>query len=154
MTVIYFFLKKRQGRCYFCPANNLHHNSKITHQSRVLCVSTHLIGSIVRYIPRRKKPSANLLFLKFAFSLSLSVSPANEICEGNVFSGVCLSMGGMHGRGACMARGCALQGVCMVGGVHGKGACTAGETATAAGDTHPTEMYSCFIGMITEWTLS
>ena len=49
--------------------------------------------------------------------------------------------GGVHGRGAC-----------MVGGVHGRGhewwgwgACMAGETATAAGGTHPTGMHSCYI---------
>ena len=46
--------------------------------------------------------------------------------------------GGMHGRGvhggggACVVRGCVWQGVCM-----------AGETATAAGCTHPTGMHSC-----------
>ena len=40
------------------------------------------------------------------------------------------------------------RGVCMEGGVHGRGctwqgACVAGETATVAGGTHPTGMYSC-----------
>ena len=66
--------------------------------------------------------------------------PANKVCEGNVFTGVCLSTGGacmagghvwqrgMHGRGcawwvhacqgACMVGGCAWQ-----GGVHGGGIC-------------------------------
>ena len=48
--------------------------------------------------------------------------PANEVCEGNVFTGVCLSTGGMR---------------------DGRGACVAGETATAAGGTHPTGMHSC-----------
>ena len=42
-----------------------------------------------------------------------------------------------------------MAGACMVG-VHGRGpewqsrACMAGETATTAGGTHPTEMHSCF----------
>ena len=42
------------------------------------------------------------------------------------------------------------QAVCMAGGVHGRGgvrgrgACVAGETAIAAGGTHPTGMLSCF----------
>ena len=62
---------------------------------------------------------------------------------GPVWWGVCM-VGGMHGRGhawqgrawwwggACVVRGCVWQGVCMVG-----------ETATAAGCTHPTGMHSC-----------
>ena len=76
--------------------------------------------------------------------------PANEICEGNVCTGVCLStMGacmvrgacvvkrGMHGkRRVCMAKGaCIVNGECTweyvwqkggmhgKGGIHGRGAC-------------------------------
>ena len=45
---------------------------------------------------------------------------ANEVCEGNVFTGVCLS-------------GCRWGGE----------ACMVGETATATGGTHPTGMHSC-----------
>ena len=47
----------------------------------------------------------------------------------------------MRGRG-----GCAWQvGVCVAGGMRGGGgACVAGEMATAADGTHPTEMHSCF----------
>ena len=41
--------------------------------------------------------------------------------------------GGMHG-GGCVAGG----------GMHGRGPCMAGETATAADGTQPTEMRSCF----------
>ena len=53
--------------------------------------------------------------------------------------GVCMA-GGMHGRrGACVTEG----GVCVAGGMHGRVACVAGETATAAGGTHPTGMHSC-----------
>ena len=72
--------------------------------------------------------------------------PANEVCEGYVFTGVCLSMGGggMHGRGrvwqgegwhawqgghawqgACMARVACMVGGMHGGGVHGRGACMA-----------------------------
>ena len=99
--------------------------------------------------------------------------PANKVCEGNVFTGVCLSTGGgMHGWGTCVAEGHAWQGVCMVGacmpggmhgrgcawqrGVHGGGICdrrhswlgvcgVAGEMATAVGGTHPTGMHSCLL---------
>ena len=45
-----------------------------------------------------------------------------QICEGYVFTGVCLSTGGWHAWwGACMAggvcgRGCAWQGACVAGG--------------------------------------
>ena len=51
--------------------------------------------------------------------------PANEVCEGYVFTSVCHSVqrGGGH--------------VWRGGGVH------AGETATEAGGTHPTGMHSC-----------
>ena len=41
--------------------------------------------------------------------------------------------GGMHGWGGCVAG----WGVCMAGGAR-----PAGETATAAGGTHPTGMHS------------
>ena len=52
---------------------------------------------------------------------SISLPSANQVCEGYVFTGVCLSTGGgMHGcsGGACMVAlgGCAwlLQGACVV----------------------------------------
>ena len=54
--------------------------------------------------------------------------------------------GGVHGgerhvwQGGMHAGGCLWQGVCVAGG-----ACMAGETATAAGGTHPTGMHSCYI---------
>ena len=48
--------------------------------------------------------------------------------------------------------GHAWQGACVKGGMHcqgayvqGRGACMTGETATVAGDTHPTRMHSCFL---------
>ena len=56
------------------------------------------------------------------------LSPANEVCEGYVFTGVCLSTGeacmagghawqwGVCGRGVCMAGGHAWRGLCMAGG--------------------------------------
>ena len=64
-------------------------------------------------------------------AVKMLLPPANEVCEGYVFTGVCLSTwggaGGMHG---CSGGGCAwlLQGACMVapgGGMHGcsGGAC-------------------------------
>ena len=50
--------------------------------------------------------------------------------QGNMFTGVCLSTGGMHGPG-----------------VHGPGVCVwrrpPPPTATGAGGTHPTGMHSC-----------
>ena len=55
----------------------------------------------------------------------------------------------MRAGGACVPGGCAWQGgACMVkaeGGVRGKGGgCVTGDTATAAGGTHPTGMHSCY----------
>ena len=44
--------------------------------------------------------------------------PANEVCEGYVFTGVCLSTVGHAWQGACMAGGCVWQGE---GGMHGGG---------------------------------
>ena len=80
--------------------------------------------------------------LSVQFSL---LPPKNEVCEGYVFTGVCLSMGGwhawqrqggMHGRGMCAwqggmhggmcGRGHAWQGACVVGGMCGRAACMAG----------------------------
>ena len=59
--------------------------------------------------------------------------------------------GGMHGEdGDMCGRGHAWwwEGVCMaggmsVGGMCGRGACMAGETTTAVDSTHPTGMHSC-----------
>ena len=51
----------------------------------------------------------------------------------------------MAGRGGGLGGGYAWQGVYMTGGHAWQGgwACVAGETATAAGGTHPTGMHSC-----------
>ena len=54
----------------------------------------------------------------------LFLPPANEVCEGYVFTGVCLSTGGGGGE--------VLE-------------CVTGETATAASGTHPTGMHSCSV---------
>ena len=78
------------------------------------------------------EPTKCTLFSKF-------LPPANEVCEGYVFTGVCLSTGGggMHGGGG----GHAWRGACVVGegGMHGggcawQGACVAG--ACIAGGMH------------------
>ena len=67
----------------------------------------------------------------------LLLPSANEVCEGYVFTGVCLSTGGhawrgVCGRGVCMAGGYTWQGACMVGGhvwqggMHGRGSVHSG----------------------------
>ena len=64
------------------------------------------------------EPLAVLRYLIF-------LPPANEVCEGYVFTLICLSTGGggVHGRGhACTAGGHA----CVAGGMRGRGACMAG----------------------------
>ena len=69
-----------------------------------------------------------------------------EVCEGKVFAGVCLTIGGHAWQGPFMARGGmhdrghAWQGVCIV---VGGWACMSGETATEVGGKHPTGMHSC-----------
>ena len=61
-------------------------------------------------------------------------------------------VGAIHGKGGIHGRGHAWQGASMVGwghawqeGMHGRGLCVAGETAAAAGSTHPTGMHSCHL---------
>ena len=72
-----------------------------------------------------------ILLRNWLLSISLCfpfLPPANEVCEGYVFTGVCLSIrGGMRGfiQGACVVL---FRGACMVflgGGMHGfiGGAC-------------------------------
>ena len=78
----------------------------------------------------------NLLYINNFFGMKKQVllcskylPPANEVCEGYVFTGVCLSTGGGHAwqgvgmhlgcvcvMGSMHGGGCAWQGVCMVGG--------------------------------------
>ena len=46
---------------------------------------------------------------------------------------------------------------CMVGGMYGRGACMAGEVATVVDGTHPTGMHNLHLGrilIITTWSLS
>ena len=50
--------------------------------------------------------------------------PANEVCEGYVFTGGCLFMEGMHGGHVWW--GFACQGACVAGGMHGRGVYLAG----------------------------
>ena len=83
---------------------------------------------------------------------NILLPPANEVCEGYVFTGICLSTGGggvrgrveggsalqggwhawwrsVHGRGLCMAGSVCSRG-CMHGG---RGACVAGWHAWQGG---------------------
>ena len=66
--------------------------------------------------------------------------------------GVCMTRGGMHGRG-CALQGClcgrvayVAEGCAWWGGGHVyQGVCMAGQTATAVDSTHPTGMHFCYI---------
>ena len=50
-----------------------------------------------------------------------------------------MAKGGGHvWQEVCMAGGCVWQGGMHGGAMRGRGVCMAGETATAAGATHPT----------------
>ena len=109
-----------------------------------------------------------LFITKFSGSATVRPPPTNEVCEGYVFTRVCLSTGG-GGIPACLAGGwypsmpcrwcpsmlCrspgGLQAHTQGGGVersgkgglqaHTRGVCT----ATAAGGTHHTGMHSCLV---------
>ena len=55
--------------------------------------------------------------------------PANEVCEGYVFTPVCQSFvhrGGVHGRGVRMVGGMNGGGCMAGGGMHGRGVCMVG----------------------------
>ena len=69
--------------------------------------------------------------------------PQTKLREGNVFKPVYDSV---H-RGV----GHVWQGNAWQGGVCGRGGMCAGEMATEAGGTHPTEMHSCFKTMMVQW---
>ena len=49
----------------------------------------------------------------FGYQIQL-LPPANEVCEGYVFTGVCLSTGGVHDGGHAWQGGMHGRGVCMV----------------------------------------
>ena len=65
---------------------------------------------------------------------------------GGVFPGVCLPWG-VSAMGVCLPRGCLPRGDTT------PGTNTPSETATAAGGTHPTEMHSCLLLVLT-WVIN
>ena len=85
---------------------------------------------------------------------SLLLPPANEVCEGYVFTPVCQSFCSQGvpgpGEGVCSRRvpgpgGCLIGG-CLIGGSAPGGCLVEAPSgmATAVGGTHPTGMHSCF----------
>ena len=62
--------------------------------------------------------------------LKFVITAANEVCEGFVFTDVCMSTGGE----ACMRGACMVEGGCMEGDVCGKGACMVGGHVWQGGD--------------------
>ena len=105
-------------------------------------MSSSSLGDFLFYRPQRS-------YGKVMFS---QACVKNSVHRGGAWQGHRVWCGGMHGRV------CAWWGACMAGGMHGGGhvcgeghawqwgggACVAGETAIAAGGTHPTGMPSCF----------
>ena len=78
------------------------------------------------------------------------LSPANVVCEGYVFTGVCLSTGDVRDRGwacmtggawvvgACLAGGCVAEGrACVAGGMHGGGQMCGSEACVVGGHAWP-----------------
>ena len=75
--------------------------------------------------------------------------------EGMRCRGACMAEGDMYSRGRghawwgiCMAGGVCGGGIAWQGGMCGRGMCVAGETVTAAGGMHPTEMHSCYFSFL------
>ena len=117
--------------------------------------------------------SSSVLELSRSESTSVSASvflpPANEVWEGFVFTGVCLSTrGACVPSGTCMAGGACVVGVCAWQGGHvwcghawqGHawpgcvcGRQGAGETTTAAGGTHSTGMHFGLTYMLINWRI-
>ena len=86
-----------------------------------------------------------LLFLFYGLSVckrflvfKLYLPPANEVCEGYVFTPVCQSF--------CSQRGCMAGGACVAGGMCGRGACVAGGCAWARVCVHDREV--CMAGCV------
>ena len=93
----------------------------------------------------------------FRRGANLLLPPANKVCEGYVFTGVCLSPGGRAWQGMCMAGGMCGGGHAWQGGMRDRGACVVGGACVPrmppsadttgycqwAGGTHPTGMHSC-----------
>ena len=81
-----------------------------------------------------------------------SLPPTNEVCEGYVFTGVCLSTGGSLSRGSVW--GGSLSGGSLSGGglCPGRGLCHGDPPLRqCAGGTHPTGMHSCLIHDFIFW---
>ena len=77
-------------------------------------------------------------------NLTFLLLPANEVCEGYVFTRVCLSTGEGACMVGCVAGGCAWQECvwqgghvcwrpCVAGSMHGRGVCVAGGHAWQGG---------------------
>ena len=113
-------------------------------------------------------------FSKSKVHTEVFLPPANEVCEGYVFTPVCHSVHrgeclgpGPGGRLGGLAGGGGVQAHTQGGGVQAQGwcpgqgpgecipACTEADTplqqtATAAGGTHPTGMHSCLLILIAD----
>ena len=112
----------------------------------------------------------NIMSLRVLLGLSKQqLPPANVVCEGYVFTGVCLSTGGgglqAHTQGESWGgsgRGRGLQAPTPWGGVCSRGCMEAPPvTATAVGYKHPTGMHSWFDYLLmqikffqTDWTMT
>ena len=105
-----------------------------------------------RLVTARKRSLQRLCFYR---CLCLSTGGGLHGRESMHGRGVCVAVGGMHGRW-----GCVWQGVFMVGGMCGSGACMAVGTCILAdttrygqwaGGTHSTGIHSCLL--LPSWTL-
>ena len=88
--------------------------------------------------------------LKVTLSDCISLPPANKVCEGYVFTGVCLSTRGSLSSGVTVQRGLFLWGL-HPGGSLSRGSLLEGlcqgdppSVRLRAGGTHPTGMHSCY----------
>ena len=85
------------------------------------------------------------------------VCPGEVSAQGFVCPGVCLPWGCVFPL-VCLPRGVSAMGVCLPrvclprGCLPPPGTNTPSETATEAGGTHPTEMHSCFLLVLT-WVI-
>ena len=94
----------------------------------------------VIFITALKRRCGKVMFLYLSYSHS--VRGGGRACT---VKGGCM-VGGVHGKGVCLAKG---GGMCGEGGIHGeRGGMCAGETATEAGGMYPSGMHPCPFGFL------
>ena len=128
-------------------------------------INIHTFNIYDNYHPVHLHKLHTTTIICFSIKFKFITTRKRSLGQGNIFTGVCLSTGGVPAPGGCLlpggclvqeggvwswrgcllleggcSGGCLLLGGCLVWGVPGG---DPPRTATAAGGTHPTGMHSC-----------